>query len=218
MNIRLGIYEFFARIIPGAFYMAGLAQFLVVIGLLKVDWQMLNNISLVVSVGLIVICYVLGEAFDRFALAWFRVFKKPGFSELTFTAFKKRYQDRWELNFKGSDWPILLAFIRTKNMELAGEIERHNALSIMLRNVSVGLLIMVVNTLIQFIIVRSIINVIVAAILLLISVLIIIESTKFRTWFYNGILETMLAYRIDLEAAIKPVPEKLVQRRSKKQV
>ena len=54
--------------------MAAIVQFLIVVDLVKLDWQTINNVSLIVSLGLIVVCYILGEAFDRIALVWFRVF------------------------------------------------------------------------------------------------------------------------------------------------
>ena len=205
MNMRLGIYEIFSRIVPGGFYLVAIVQFLIAVGLVKIDWQTINNVSLIVSLGLIVACYILGEAFDRIALVWFRMFKKPGFSARSFAEFKKNHQDRWKIDFKENDWPILLAFIRTKNLELAGEIERHNALSIMLRNVSVGLLLMAINSLIELFISRNIIYMGIALILLVVSILIIYESMKFRGWFYSGIYETVIAYRINLEDSIKPV-------------
>ncbi len=44
------------------------------------------------------------------------------------------------IDFKDEDWPILLAYIRTKNLELASEIDRHNAISIMSRNIGTGLM------------------------------------------------------------------------------
>jgi hypothetical protein len=205
MSVRLGIYEIFSRIVPGGFYLTAIVQFLIIAGLVQVDWQTINNVSLIASFGLIVVCYILGEALDRVALAWFRIFKRPGFSVRSYTEFRKRHLDRWEIDFREDEWSILLAFIRTKNLELASEIERHNALSIMLRNVSVGLLLMAINSLIQFFVSRNIIYIVIAVILLVISVLIIYESIKFRGWFYNGIFETTLAYRLNLEDSIKPV-------------
>ena len=40
--------------------------------------------------------------------------------------------------------------------------------------------------------------------LFVISILTVLESVKFRSWFYNGIFETVLAYRIDLEGIVRP--------------
>lgn len=205
MNLRLGIYEIFSRIVPGGIYLIAILQFLVIVDLVHIDWQTINNISLVVSLALIVICYILGEAFDRIAMVWLRLFRKRGFSNRAFAKYKARYDDRWEINLKDNEWRILWAHIRIKDIELADEIDRHNALSIMLRNASFGLLLMTINSLIFSVVSRNIIYVVIGVIVFLISILIIRESTKFREWFLNEIFETTIAYRVTLEEIIKPV-------------
>jgi hypothetical protein len=162
-----------------------------------------------------VIAYILGGAFDIFSLALFRLFKKRGFSGRTLAEFKKTYGDRWQIDFKDHDDVILLAHIRTKNPELAVELDRHNALSIMLRNVSLGLLFLAANSLILFFISGNLVNIFTSLGMVALSLLIIRESVKFRGWFYRGIYETSLAYRIDLETLIKPVQLGRSRKRSK---
>ena len=88
---------------------------------------------------------------------------------------------------------------------MASEIDRHNAVSIMLRNVSLGLLFLGVNSLIQFLILQNWVYILIVLVLLSISFLIIQEAKKFREMFYDSIFQTVLAYRIDLDSAIKPV-------------
>jgi hypothetical protein len=205
MNVRLGIYEIFSRIVPGGFYLAAIYQFLVVLGLVSFDWQSINNISLIPSIGLVIIAYILGEALDRFSVVWFRIFKKRGLSGRVLAEFRQSHKDRWNLDITDDEWPVMLAYIRTKNLELAGEIERHNALSIMLRNVSFGLLLMTVSSVILLFQVRNLNNLLLAIVLLLLSILIGREAVKFRRWFYESIFQTTLAYRIDLENRIKPI-------------
>ncbi len=208
MNIRLGIYEIFSRIIPGGFYIAAIGQLLAILGLVKIDWQTINEISFSTSIGLIVIAYILGGALDNFALILYRLFKKPGYSARSFAEFKQKNKDRWIIDFENGDWPVLLAFIRTKNLELSGEIDRHNALSIMLRNVGLGILLMVINNLIQFFTSWNPIFILISALLLVVSILIIREAVKFRGWFYNNIFETIIAYRLDLEKRVIPIDAK----------
>jgi len=213
MNIRLGLYDVFSRIVPGGLYIAAVAQLLSIMGYVRFDLQTLDNLSLIASIGFVLIAYTLGGAFDKLALLLFRLFKKPGFSERSFAEFKKRHQDRWLIDFGDRDWSLLLAFIRTKNLELAGELERHNALSIMLRNVSLGLVFLAANSLIQFFVSWNSINIFIIIAMLVLSLLTIREAVKYRGWFYDGIYETVLAFRIDLEGAIKPV--RTVKRQSK---
>lgn len=204
MNLRLGIYEIFSRIVPGGVYMAVMIQILSVFGIVKFDWQVINDLSLAALLGLIVIAYILGGAFDNLAITFFQLLKKQNISVRTLDRFRKAYQDRWQIDFKDDDWPLLLAFIRTKSLDLAGELDRHNALSIMLRNVSLGLLLMAANGVIQFLISRNSIDILISIFMFVLSLLILREAIKFRSLFYEGIYQTVLAYRMDLETAIKP--------------
>jgi hypothetical protein len=205
MNIRLGLYEIFSRIVPGGVYIVAIGQLLTILGLVKVDLQILNSLSFIASLALIVIAYILGGALDNLALILYRLFNRPGFSARTFAEFKKKHQDRWVIDFEDDDWKVLLAYIRTKNLELASEIDRHNAISIMSRNIGSGLILIAGNILVQFLISHNSINLFLCATILILATLIFREAIKFRAWFYDGIYETVLAYRIDLEQSIRPV-------------
>jgi hypothetical protein len=205
MNVRLGIYEIFSRIVPGCLYIFAVGQVLVILGVIDIDWQVLNNLSLISLAGIIIVAYILSEALDRFALVWFRIFKKKGISTQVLANFKNKHQDKWDITFEDRDLPILIAYIRSKDLELTGEIERHNAISIMLRNVSFGLLLITINTMIMFVFTRNIFFLITSFVLLIFSIIIIRESIKFRQWFYSSILETIIAYRLDLEKIVMPI-------------
>lgn len=208
MNIRLGIYEIFSRIVPGGVYITAIVQLLNVLGLLTIDWQALNDLSLIASTGLAVVAYIVGGALNPYSFIWLQLFGLKGVSHETLAAFKARHRDHWDIDIHDKDWPVLLAFLRTKDLEVSGDIERQNAISIMLRNVSLGLGLMAVNFVIAFVryplegLAQA--NIIAAAVTLFVSVLIARESTKFRRWFYDNVFETTLAYRLDLERMIKP--------------
>jgi hypothetical protein len=205
MNIRLGIYEIFSRIVPGGVYMLAIWQLLTILGVITIDLQAINSLSLPAFIGLVVVAYILGGAFDILSPVLLRLFKKPGLGVRSLLAFKKRHQDRWTIDFEDEDWSILLAYIRTRNMELASEIERYNAISIMSRNIGTGLVLIAGNSLIQFFISQNSIYLFTCIIMLILSALTLRQSIRFRGWFYEGIYETVLAYRIDLEKAIQPV-------------
>jgi hypothetical protein len=205
MNIRLGIYEVFSRIVPGGLYLVVIVQILSTLGIVHFDWQVVNNLSLAALIGLIVVAYILGGAFDNLAMVPFHLFKRRNVSARRLAQFKETYGGRWRFDFEDGDWPLLLAFIRIKSLELAGELDRHNALSIMLRNVSLGFLFLAINSFIQFFIFRNSMSIFIALVILGLSMLILREAMKFRAWFYDGIYHTILAYRIDLAAVIKPV-------------
>ena len=160
----------------------------------------MNNISLIASFGLLLAAYTVGGAFDCPALAWYRLFEKGGTHTRAFASFNKRHEDRWQIDIDGEDYSLWLAMIRTRNLDLAPEIDCHNAVSIMLRNVSLGLMFLGVNSLLQFLMLADI------------SLLIIQEAKKFREMYYDPIYKTVLAYRIDLENAIKPVKKPVSKR------
>jgi hypothetical protein len=187
--------------------MVAIWQLLTILGVTTIDLQIINNFSIIASIGLIVVAYILGGALDNLSLILFQLFKKPGFSARSFVEFKKKHQDHWMIDFKDEDWPILLAYIRTKNMELASEIDRHNAISIMSRNIGTGLMLIAGNSLIQFLVSQNLIHLLICIAMLVLSALTFREAVKFRGWFYGGIYETVLAYRIDLEKSIKPESE-----------
>ncbi|HLF89012.1 MAG TPA: hypothetical protein VI451_08720 [Anaerolineales bacterium] len=206
MNIRLGIYEIFSRIIPGGVYLAALAQLVSVTGLYPLDWTMFNNLSLISSAAMVVAAYLLGGVLDRLAIFWFLIFKPRGMSGRVLQSFKQKHQERWEMDFEDEEWGTLLAFIRIKHLDVANEIDRHNALSIMLRNVSLGFLFLVANQVIEFFSTIQIPHLILGLVLVIVSILLVIEARRFREFFYTTIYETILAYRINLEDRIKPVP------------
>ena len=185
MNLRLGIYEVFSRIIPGGLYIVAVAHFLLILRIVDLDpgMEIINNLSLAASIGLVVVAYILGGAFDIFSLAFFRLFKKRGYSNQMLTEFKTSHSGRWRIDFNDNDLPILFAYIRTKNLELAGELDRHNAVSIMLRNVSLGLLLIAVNSLIQFFVYRNSGNIFISISMLVLSLVMIRESIKFPGFF-----------------------------------
>lgn len=217
MNIRLGIYEIFSRIVPGGVYIAAIVQLLVVLRVITIDLQALNNISLIASLGLAVAAYVVGGALNPFSLMWLKLFRIHGASQYALTAFKKAHHDDWQIDWQDKDSPILMAFLRTKNLELAGDIERQMAISIMMRNVSLGLGLMAVNFIVSYIIGRAMQDIFVAVLLAIVSMLAMRESITFRRWYYDALFQTTLAYRIDLEKLIKPKPSGMKHRPEDKQ-
>src|SRR5687767_7866388 len=139
MNIRLGIYDIFSRIVPGGFYMAAFIQFAVVMGWVVFDWAGLQSVELLPSLALAFAAYVVGAAMDPIASRWHRLFKKRGMSNRVLQQFKEKHADYWTFDFEDKDWTMLRAYIRIHNLDVAGDIDRDNAMCIMLRNVSLGL-------------------------------------------------------------------------------
>jgi hypothetical protein len=203
MNIRLGIYEIFSRIVPGVIYMAALLQFGIITGLISIDWQVVSQIGLVPSVGLIIIAYILGTALDPLSQLWYLLFKPRGMSGKTLNEFKTKHKDSWTIDFEDKHWPILLAHIRINNPDIAGDIDRYNAFAIMFRNISLGLILIAINFIVQFTLSKTTSYIFFAAILFVVSILIVREGVRFREWYYSSIFDTTIAYRLSLEEHIK---------------
>lgn len=188
MNIRLGIYEIFSRIVPGVIYIAAFIQFAMISRLISIDWQTANQIGIIQSGGLIIIAYVLGTALDRASLVWYLLFKPKGMNGPVLNEFKAKHEDNWGIDFEDKRWPILLAHIRIKNPDFAGDIDRYNAFAIMFRNVSLGLLLIATNYRVQFVLLETTFYFFIAVTLCIVSILVVCEGVRFRDWYYSSIL------------------------------
>lgn len=205
MTIGLGVYDIFSRIVPGGFYLFVFVQFAVVMGWLKLDWKILNDANVLSSVGILLVAYIIGAGMDRVGSNWHRLFRKRGMSNRILKEFKENHADKWELDFDDRDWPILMYYIRIRNPDVADGIDRNNALCIMLRNLSFGLLLLAVTELVHAKQTGDWVILILVIFLLFLSIQIALHAKVLRTWFYNGIFQTIVAYRIDIEQRVKPI-------------
>ena len=204
MNVGLGVYDIFSRIVPGGFYLLVFYWLAVALGWVKLDPTALNEIGIVPSIGLVVLAYILGTGMGRIGSAWHHIFKKRGLSSRVLEKFREENKD-WEFIFKDKDWPILRAYIRLHNPDIANVIDRNNALSIMLRNISLGLVFLAIAEAIQFVNTMNWIHVLLVVLFLFFSYQIAIQARDLQDWFYHGIFQTIIAYRLDLEEWVKPV-------------
>lgn len=201
MSSRLGIYDIFARIVPGGLYLASFVEFARVLHWISFDWATtLNKLEIVPSIGLAIIAFILGSALDAISVRWHALFRLPSKG---LTAFKEEHWD-WKIKFQDKDWAILRAYVYTQDLNVADQIERHNALSIMMRNISLGLALLSVAELIQLIKTIDVRFGILVVILLFLSYQAAIQARNMQDWFYRSIYETMIAYRLNLEDIIQP--------------
>ena len=203
MSIRIGIYEFFARIIPGGLYLFTIIYLSVLFGLVTIDFQSLNTLSPMVILVFAILAYILGLILDQFAVWWHRLFKPKNYSKAVLNEFKKRHAD-WELKVEDKDWPILLAHLRHENLEVTTQIETHNTTYILLRNVSLNFAIMSVIQIAQFFQTSYIWNLVLSIALVVMSTISGRQAKKFRMYYYSAILEAIIARRLELsEVATK---------------
>ena len=191
MNIRLSIYDFFAYTIPGGMYLFVIAYICFLFDILHIDLSTFAP-SFFQSLLIAGIAYVLGVVFEPVAKAWYKLFKPKNFPEKALQKFQEG-KPHIAVNFQATDWPILLAYIRRENMELAEYIERDNAYNLMLRSLSLGLLLLGITQITQFAITLSVVHIVFGIALLLASALSLKLSLTFAIWFYLLIYETTTA-------------------------
>jgi hypothetical protein len=202
MSLKLGLYELFGRIIPGFFYMAAFTQAGVLFGFYKLDIQALSKITLTTTFFLGVIAYILGTALNLLSILWIRLFKPKDTLETALAMFRKRNPD-WKINFQASDWHVLLAFIRRQNLALADDvIEKQNALSLMLRNISLAMIFLALDQAAGFFLTGGYVYIGLALLFVVLSLLMSRESKYFQVLFYATIFETIMAYKMDLDEVL----------------
>lgn len=202
MNIGLGIYEIFARIIPGTFYLFALLQLSFILKLTAFDLQTLNDLGIIPSLGLAVLAYILGSAFYPISIIWHRLSKPRDIPGIAFGEFQKRNLD-WKFGFGGKDWRILFALIRKESPDIANSIDKQNALYIMLASISFGIILLAVNQITLFFMGGTYLNLIYAVLLIIGSLLIAREGRYFQFRFYLLIFETILSYQLKPEDLVK---------------
>jgi hypothetical protein len=207
MNIGLGFYEIFARIIPGAFYFIALIQLALILNLTPFDLQAFNDLGIIPSLALAVIAYILGSIFYPVSIVWHRLFKPKNVPSLAFKEFQNR-NPGWKFEFHGSDWKTLFAYIRKESPNLATEIDKQYALYIMLGSISFALIFLAINQVIFVILNRVYINLIYAVLLIIASLLTAREGRFFQTRFYQWIFETILSYQLKPDIFVKRETDK----------
>lgn len=205
MNLRFGIYDIFSRIVPGGFYLFAFVELVVALNWIKFDWTLLSNVSLVISLGLIVVAYIIGTAMDRVGSAWYRLFTKRGMSNRVLEELKQRYSEDWNIQFEDRDWTVWRTYVYIHNPTVADEIDRNNAVSIMLGNLSFGLVIFAIAIFIEFINSQTWVLLALMVFILFLSYQIAIEARTSRYFYYLGIFQAIIAYRLNIEERVIPV-------------
>jgi hypothetical protein len=198
MGIKIGLYDFFARTIPGGIFLFAL---LYILRRYQIYSFSLANIS-AIELPLFAICsYIVGFIIDPIANKyWYRFFNPKGqLHEKTMMEWNKNYSGM-KVQTQEMPWSIPLSFIKRHNLEMAYDVERFNVMSIMLRGASLGALVFMVIFAIEFISRGFLWRYLIFSLLCLTAAIIsILESVKFRTWFYKALYESVIALIITPE-------------------
>jgi hypothetical protein len=205
MNIRLGVYDLFSRIVPGGFYLLAIYEFARNLGWISFDWRTLKDIGFLPSAVLLIMAYVTAAAMDGLGSLWQQIFTNRKIKISPFERFKQLHANHWTIDFEDKDWPILRAYIYIHNPAVGEEIDRFNALNVMFRNLSLGIALLGISEVIQFAQTNDLRMLMLTALLFFFSYQVAIRARNNRDWFYNYMLEAIIAYRLELEKHVKPV-------------
>jgi hypothetical protein len=201
MNIKIGIYDIFAHALPGGAYVFVITYILKLANVVTIEFEPFN-ISLSQFLLLGALSYIVGLLFDWVSRAlWYRFFaryKKDNMSDVSYEEMKRRYH-RYNFSFQHEEWPILLANITDRSIDMATEIKKFNAMHIMLRNISFALLILFLIALIQ--VFREgflLIHILTSIFSLLFSLIAVKRAMLFEKYFYNMIFEATIAHSTKL--------------------
>jgi hypothetical protein len=200
MSIRIGIYDFFAYTIPGAVYLSAIVYLLHTLHVVSVDPTSFS-LSIPDIVILAVLSYISGLVLDPLpAPLWERLFGSKEVSEVALDEFKQDHPSL-AINFGAKDWPILLAYIRLEDIDVASDIDKSNAMSKMFKNICFGFFIFSAISIIQ--VPRAgFWSVLLPLMFLLLSFLAGRQGTRFRRWFYLMIYEAIVASNLDISLLI----------------
>jgi len=208
VSIKLGLYDFFAYTLPGGLYLSVLAYGAAIFGLIAFDLKALGTLSFVQIVILVAVAYFISFMFDPFAKYWHRLFKGgKGYTGRVYEDYIAHHTN-FEFKFRPGDWPVILAYIRRENMEIATDIERLNVSRIMMRNVSLGLALLAILQAIQCL--RTAFAPLDVALFMVFaagSVLCGRQGVAFQTWFYQSLFQAIIARSMTVSdlVALRPV-------------
>ena len=206
MSIRIGVYDFFSFTIPGIIYLIFLTLVYSLIDGRAIEITELaghiSNLFDSAFVGLVVsgiAAYLAGMVFDSIALSWARLFGKRDPAEWAFERFKK-HNNNIEVHFTPGNWQVLLASVRAKNYDVATMADKYQATHVMLRNVSLGMLLLGLLSIVKA--VQSgewVTHLVLCFFLIFISIVCVRKAIVYSMWAYAFIYESFVAQTKNLQ-------------------
>jgi hypothetical protein len=143
MSITFGIYDFFSYTVPGVLYILVANHLLFSLGMPSIDLNTLNT-SIGGALLWVLAAYVVGQLMDSFAVRWYYLVNKFHAETKALHDFREKHEDI-QTDFTINDRQSLFSVIRHNNLELARHIDNFKAISIMLNNISLALLLFAVE-------------------------------------------------------------------------
>lgn len=150
MSITFGIYDFFSYTVPGALYILVVNQLLILMKLPSIDINNLN-VNLGSTLLWVIISYVVGQLMDSFSIRLYYAVNKFTAETIAMKEFRERHKDL-AIDFTIHDRQTLFSVVRHNNLDLALYIDSFKAISIMLNNISLALLLLAIEQLAEMLV------------------------------------------------------------------
>jgi hypothetical protein len=202
MSITLGVYELFAYTIPGILYIYVANEFLRLFGLTHIEYDEINDLFSTIMV--MTIAYVSAQVLVSPARKWRRWRQVAQGPAMAIQKLKTNHPYA-EINFLPQDWYFLLyGLIRRFHPGSAETIERVSAISMMLQQISFGLLLYVLFQITSFFMsVYSLKHLPLAVLALIAALSVKRRSQMYNQWFYDSIYDISLSFGSTAEKIIR---------------
>ena len=214
MSINFGLYDFFSFLIPGLLYIFAFGKLLADLGLdysEVVPWEAVDFTNIIIILPVVAFAYIVGHIMDVFANSiFFRAIRrirnrshKTIPAETKALAIQKNVHPRLDIKFDEKDWFLLFNLIGQRNINLAQYIDKYQADSIMLRNISFGSFLLAIFQIVGNAGSSTPSSLAIVIFSLVFSIIAYLKSEDFRMWFFSSIFEASLEYGLSLEEAVK---------------
>lgn len=211
MSISLGVYDFYAYIIPGLLYLFVTNELFRNVGWRFVDvgiwFQPGQAPGIIFAIAILLLAYLVGHMLDIVAYQFYLILRyrlrhKEGVSDHQLNYLRKRYP-YLDIQYNPKDWNTLFTLLRERNNDIAKVIDKYQADSIMLRNIAFSMFLFAIMQVALFFTTGLWENLSVAMVSFLISSLSMNKSNRFRAWSYTTIFEASLGYGKTLKEVVE---------------
>lgn len=186
MSITFGIYDFFSYTIPGALYLLVINQLLVLLKLPSIDINALN-INLGSTLLWVIVAYVVGQLMDSFSIRLYYAVNKFTAETSAMKEFRDKHKNL-DIDFTINDRQTLFSVVRHNNLDLALYIDSFKAISIMLNNISLALLLLGIEQLVEVLVKGFTFQTLVVLVASLgFSYVAITRSALFNKWHWSAV-------------------------------
>jgi hypothetical protein len=204
MSISVSIYDLFAYTIPGFLYLIILNELFRLLGYSYWDLSNLDFSKYWLPITLL--AYLTGQMLDfvshrLWIKFWFRIPSEERAYKIFLTISPEE-----KIDFNPKQWPLLFSVIRKEDRATAEMIDRNIAISIMLRNISFGLLLLgLLNLYMAFQPIFSLNHLLIALGTIVLSIISLQRSDYFNILFYRTVFNQAILYGKNLQEILSVV-------------